>query len=150
MRAAVICPKCQRERRPDESSCARCGLSSANWDRYAPGASDVLDEAWADLQTRWNDDDAHRKFLETAAGADALDVAAAHYRSRRDEGRSDARSEQGLRRAASLAENLYAARAQADRMRLPGAWLRIVGQLSAAVIVLGLVWALIFVFTRHR
>jgi hypothetical protein len=152
MRAPLACPKCQRERRPGEAACARCGLEVDRWDGFAaaPPAHEALDAAWAALLTSWEDNDAHRRFLEAAAHMDALDIAAARYQERRREYPSDARADTGLRRAASLAENLQAARAQAERLRVPGAWLRIVGQLFAAVIVLGLVWALLFVFTRAR
>jgi len=144
MRMPLVCPKCQREHRPGESACARCGLLVARWESFRDETAPCppVDEAWAALQTRWDDDAAHRRFLETAAMADALDLAARLYRRRRQEHPSDARAAEGLRRAASMAESLHAARAAERRPPTPSPLWRIVSLLGAAVVVLSLVWIL--------
>jgi hypothetical protein len=155
MRFQTVCPKCQRERMPappgKEDACARCGLLVARWDGFKVEIPSLppLDAAWADLQNRWADDDAHRKFLDLAADLGGLDLAAAHYRTVRDERPSDVRAEAGLRRASNLAQSLYAAHAQADRTRTPSGALRAAGLVGAIVVVLAAMWAFYFVFTRR-
>jgi hypothetical protein len=111
----------------------------------------VVDDAWERLQNDWHSDEAHRKFLELSASCDGLDVAAAHYRTARRDltfGADDTRAETGLRRAASMAENLYATRAQAARTRMPSGWSRVVGLVGAILIVLVGMGAAFLLLTR--
>jgi hypothetical protein len=144
MRMPIVCPKCQREHRPGESACARCGLLVARWESYRDETPPCppVDAAWTELQTRWDDDAAHRRFLETASRADALDLAARYYRRRRQEAPNDVRAAEGLRRAASMAESLHAARAVERRPTRPSPVWRLVSLLGASVVVLGLIWIL--------
>jgi hypothetical protein len=142
MREQVACPKCGRERRPGEEACARCGLRTALWDGWREEMPSIpaLDEAWEKLQHEWEDERAHRRFLEQAAQLDALDLAAAHYRQRRRENPNDARAEEGLKRAAQLAVNVYAQKAQAERTTPPSGWWRVGGLIGALVIILAGFW----------
>ncbi len=151
MRELMSCPKCQREKRPGEESCARCGLMVRNWEsfHFSPPALQPVDDAWVKLQSDWHNDEAHRKFLELSAACDGLDVAAAHYRQARQERPEDPKAETGLKRAASLAENIYATRAQADRTRMPTGWSRVVGLVGAIVIVLVGMGAAFFLLTKR-
>jgi hypothetical protein len=146
MRLPVACPKCHTERRPGESACARCGLLVVRWESYRDEVAPCppVDEAWAALQTRWDDDAAHRHFLEAASRADALDLAARHYRRRKQEHPNDPRAAEGLRRAASMAEHLHAARAAERRPTTPSPLWRLASLFGAAVVVLGLVWIMSF------
>ena len=148
MRVPTTCPKCQRERRPGEEACARCGLLVVRWQGFVPELPSVpeADAAWQALQGEWESADAHRRFLETASALDALDVAAARYREARRDRPGDAKADEGLRRAVSLAESLYAQKAQSARTRMPSGWLRVAGLIGAIVVLvvaLGLFfWAL--------
>jgi len=138
-----VCPKCQRERKPTEQACARCGLRVDLWEgfRVELPSSPPVDEAWERLKADWHSDDAHRRFLEQAASFDGLDVAAALYREAwrqaRRESSDDPRAQEGLRRAGALAESLYAQKAHAARTRVPSGWIRVAGFLGAIVIILG-------------
>ena len=90
----------------------------AHWGHFAataPPVDPVLDAPWAALELAWDQDGAHGKFLDAAASADALDVAAAHYRRRRDANPEDARARAGLERTLMLAQRIYQARAQSER-----------------------------------
>jgi hypothetical protein len=145
VRVPIVCPKCQRERKPGEDACARCGLLVARWEGFVlelPSVPEV-DAAWKQLQDVWHEADAHRRFLEQASSLDALDVAAARYREAKRERPGDARAEDGLRRAVSLAESLYAQRAQAARTAMPSGWLRVAG-LVGAILVLSVALGLLF------
>ena len=91
----------------------------AHWERFAasaPPPDPVIDAPWAKLEAAWDEDAAHAKFLDAAAAADALDVAAAHYRRRRDANPDDARATSGLERTLMLAQRIYQARAQSERV----------------------------------
>src|SRR5215470_10497176 len=147
MRELVACPKCGRERRPGDEACARCGLRVALWEGWKEEIPSipVLDEAWQKLQGEWNDERAHRRFIEQAAQLDALDVAAAHYRHVKRERADDARAEEGLKRAAQLAVSLYAQKAQAARTVPPSGWWRIAGLIGAIVIILAGFWSAWFI-----
>ncbi len=147
----TVCPKCQRERRPAEDACARCGLAVARWESFTDGVTPhpAIDAAWTDLDARWSDADAHRRFLELAASADALDLAAAHYKKRLGSDPSDERARKGLERAASLAETLHAARIDADRVRAP-IWLRIAGYLGGGLVAIVLLYGLWFAIRGSR
>ncbi|MFI5289688.1 MAG: hypothetical protein ACHQ17_08555, partial [Polyangia bacterium] len=70
MRIATSCPKCQRERRPGEDACARCGLLVARWEGFLLELPLLppVDQAWDELLRAWHDDEAHRRFLQIAAG----------------------------------------------------------------------------------
>ncbi len=90
----------------------------ARWAHFAadaPPVDPVIDVPWATLEAAWDEDGAHAKFLDAAASADALDVAAAHYRRRRDGNPEDARARAGLERTLLLAQRIYQARAQSER-----------------------------------
>lgn len=152
MRLATACPKCQRERIPGEDSCARCGLLVARWEGFA--AEDpthpMLEEPWQKLEASWNDDAAHSAFLELASTVDALDVAAAKYRRRKQAAPEDARAERGLARAVSMAQTLYVARAQAERPPRAPVILKIVGTMFAGLILLAAIYVVIVTFARPR
>jgi hypothetical protein len=117
----------------------------SGWDGYAVDVPThpALDEPWAALLSRWNDDAAHARFLELAATADALDVAAARYRQRRQVDRDDARAHKGLERAVLLAQRLYQARAQAERPPRAPLLLKIAGTMFAGLILMAAVWVLV-------
>ncbi len=139
----TVCPKCQRERRPGDDACARCGLTVTRWESFTDevAAHPALDAAWAELEPRWSDPDAHRRFIELAASADALDLAAAHYRRRLKADSSDERARKGLARAGSLAESLHAARLDAERLRTP-IWLRMAGYLGGGLVAIVLLYGI--------
>jgi len=61
-----------------------------------PDADDPLDEAWADVEARWDDAAAHKKFLALADTLDRLADAGKRYRSVRegDPGRAALASQQ--------------------------------------------------------
>jgi hypothetical protein len=144
VRVATVCPKCHRERKPGEDSCARCGLLVTRWEGFVLQVPrlEPVEQAWQALLLSWNDDEAHRRFLEQASAYDGLDVAAALYRKARLDRPGDPRADEGLRRAAALAQNLYASRSQAERTRSPSGILRVVGLIGAVVVVLGAMWVM--------
>jgi len=152
VRLATACPKCQRERIPGEDSCARCGLLVARWEGFAveDPSHPMLEEPWQKLEASWNDDAAHSAFLELASTADALDVAAAKYRRRKQASPGDARAERGLQRAVSMAQTLYVARAQAERPPRAPVILKIVGTMFAGLILLAAIYVVIVTFARPR
>jgi hypothetical protein len=146
------CPKCQQERRDGASSCPRCGLVVVRWERFAataPPIDPVLDAPWASLEAAWADDAAHSRFLDAAAGADALDVAAAHYRRRRQADPDDARAAGGLERTLLLAQRIYQARAEAERT-VPQSLktMRVVGTLFAGLLLGAVVYILLKVMSH--
>jgi hypothetical protein len=145
VRVSTVCPKCQRERRPGDDACARCGLLLSRWESYSDevAAHPAIDAAWSALESSWEDADAHRRFLELCAGADGIDLAAAHYRARLRRASDDSRARAGLERALTLVERLHAARVDADRIRTP-LWLRLMGYLAGGLVALVLLWGLLF------
>ena len=154
MRGMIVCPKCQREALPGDAACARCGLLVAKWEGfiYERPKLEPVDEAWARLEASWEDDLAHRKFLELSASVDGLDVAAAHYQAVRRSRPDDARAQEGVRRSVALAQSVYTARSQAERIR-PATWstgaMRVGGLLGAIVVVLAFVGTLLFLWRQH-
>ena len=152
MRLPTVCPKCQRERLPGEDSCARCGLLVIRWEGYANAAPThpALDQPWAALEARWQDDDAHARFLEVAATVDALDVAAARYRTRKRAQPGDERAARGLVRAVSMAQTIYVARAQAERPPRAPVILKLVGTLFAGMILIGAIWVALLALRHQR
>lgn len=150
VRLPTHCPKCQRERRPAEDACARCGLLVARWEGFQVEfpSFEPVDTAWAELLKAWEDDGAHRRFLDGAAHAGGLDVAAARYRQILRERPADPRAEGGLRRAASLAENLCAGRAREARAGMPLGLVRVLGLAGAIAVVLGAIWTVFMLAKR--
>lgn len=148
MGVSTVCPKCERERRPEEAACARCGLLVARWPRFQPPpiAHELVDASWAALEALWEDDSAHARFLDEASRAEALDVAATRYRERARKQPGDERARAGLTRAALLAERLHDARAAAPSE--PPGWVRGVG-VAGALVVLGAALWLLSVALRH-
>jgi hypothetical protein len=146
----TVCPKCQRERRPGEDACARCGLTVTRWESFTDEVAPhpAIDAAWAELESRWNDADAHRRFLDLAASADGLDLAAAHYRKRLKGDPSDERARKQLERASALAETMHAARLNAERVRTP-IWLRVAGYLGGGLVAIVLLWGIWLALRGH-
>ncbi|HZS41138.1 MAG TPA: hypothetical protein VFF06_30120 [Polyangia bacterium] len=144
MRVSIVCPKCQHERRPGDDACRRCGLLVSRWESFTDAVTPhpAIDAAWEALQSSWEDADAHRRFLELCAGADGLDLAAAHYRSRLRRAPPDSRARAGLDRALHLVETLHAARVDADRIKTP-IWLRLAGYLAGGLVALVLVYGIL-------
>lgn len=124
----------------------------ARWEGFLPDVPShpPVDAAWAKLKQQWEDDVAHRQFLDQAAQFDGLDVAAALYRGARRERPDDARAEDGLRRAALLAQNLYAAKSQAERTRMPSQIMRVLGVVGAMMVIASALATFYFLFRRHR
>jgi hypothetical protein len=152
MRVLSHCPKCQLERRPGADGCARCGLLVTRWETFAAEtpAHPVLDPLWSALVSRWNDDGAHQRFLDAAAIADALDLAAARYRQRYYADRDDARAQGGLERAVRLAQTLYEARARSERPPRAPLILKIAGTMCAGLVLIAAVWVLVATWFNHR
>jgi hypothetical protein len=138
MRLVTACPKCQTERLPNARACPRCGLSVDRWEGFIVAAPShpLLDRLWEEVVGHWENDQAHARFLDGAASAGGLDLAAARYRIARKQRPGDGRAEAGLRRALSLAENLHHIHAHNTRPRAVGAWFRVVGYLAGGFIVL--------------
>src|SRR6476469_7668813 len=114
MSLPATCPKCQRTRQAGQDACAQCGLLVTRWEGFqleVPSLEPV-DKAWSDLQAQWTDDEAHQRFLDMAAQFDGLDVAAALYNKRSMDEPQDGRAREGLSRAVTLAQTLYAAKAR--------------------------------------
>jgi len=147
-----VCPKCQRERMPAEESCARCGLLVARWEGYAleEPTHPALEEPWAALEAKWQDEAAHLAFLELAAAADGLDVAAAKYRRKKLAEPGDTRAQWGVDRAVGMAQTLYVARARAERPPRAPVILKLAGTLFAGLILLAAIWALVVVLGNRR
>jgi len=153
VRLATACPKCQRERVPGATACARCGLLVERWDGFAAvePQNEALDEPWQRLESvEWHEDGAHARFLELAASVDALDVAAAKYRRRARAAPEDDKARRGLERAANMAQTLYEARAKAERPPRAPVVLRVVGTMFAGLILLAAIYAVIVTFTGKR
>jgi hypothetical protein len=119
------------------------------WGAYQPlELSDpVVDAAWQKLEGNWHEPQAHARFLEAAAAADSLTVAAARYRQIRDLRPDDARATEGLRRAAQMAATLYQMR-RGPLIPKNYFFFRVIGWLSAGLVVLALLWAVHFLFSR--
>jgi hypothetical protein len=120
----------------------------AHWERFAasaPPPDPVIDAPWAALEAAWDDDGAHTKFLDAAVAADALDVAAAHYRRRCDGNPDDARAKTGLTRTLLMAQRIYEARAQSERTPPPSLkTLKLAGALFAGL----MFGAVIYIFMK--
>jgi hypothetical protein len=121
----------------------------ARWEDFAaaappPPLDPLLDAPWAALDAAWDEDSAHARFLDAAAAADALDVAASHYRRRRDANPGDARARAGLERTLLLAQRIYQARAQAERPLPPEMrTLKLVGTLFAGLLLGAVIYLLL-------
>jgi hypothetical protein len=152
VRLSTVCPKCQRERLPGEDACARCGLLVARWEGHSleEPTHPALDTPWVELEASWQEDAAHRRFLELAAGCDGLDVAAARYRKRALDDPADARAQRGLERAVAMAQTLYVARAAAERPPRAPAILKLVGTMFAGFILIAAVWVMVVALRTHR
>jgi len=123
----------------------------ARWDGFALDipTHPALDQPWAELMAAWDDDTAHARFLEAAATADALDVAAARYRQRRQADRDDLKAQKGLERAATLAQRLYQMRARSERPPKAPVVLRVFGTLCAGLILIAAIWVLVVAVRSH-
>jgi hypothetical protein len=123
----------------------------ARWEGFAvvTPTHPALDGPWAEVEAAWTDDSAHARFLEAAAAADALDLAAARYRQRRMGNPEDARAQKGLEKAALLAQRLYQMRARNERPPKAPVVLRIVGTMFAGLVLLGAIWVLIVAMRNH-
>jgi hypothetical protein len=87
----ILCEACgavaeaRRVARPDAAvvACSACGaetaLPSEAPPRPAP-AADGDDPAWAELRARWEDEEAHRRFLAAHSDLEGLARAGARYR----------------------------------------------------------------------
>lgn len=150
MRLPTVCPKCQRERMPGEDSCARCGLLVARWEGFAAEepTHPALDEPWRALGASWQDEAAHKRFVELAASVDALDIAAALYRQRQRAVPDDTRAADGLARAVSMAQTLYVTRAELERVPGTPVALRLFGTLFAGLILVAAIWAIVLIVRR--
>jgi hypothetical protein len=148
----TVCPKCQRERVPGEDACARCGLLVTRWEGFAADepTHPALDEPWAKLVDSWDDEAAHARFLELAAAFDGLDVAAARYRKRKLADPNDARAEEGLVRAVTMAQTLYVAKAQAERPPRAPMVLKVVGTMFAGLVLLAAIWVMVVTFSPKK
>jgi hypothetical protein len=137
---------------PTAASCPRCGLLVARWQGFALDVPThpALDQPWEELLRAWDDDTAHARFLEAAASADALDVAAARYRLRRVATPADGRAQKGLEKAANLAQRLYQMRARSERPPKAPIILRIVGTMFAGLILLAALWVLWTALSQRR
>ncbi len=76
----------------------------------------ALDRAWAEVESHWEDDDAHRRFIALCAMQGALPTAGQRYRAVRDS--DPARSERARRQIDAV---LAAALASLDLTRDPRA-----------------------------
>jgi hypothetical protein len=108
-----------------------------------------LDPLWETVVAAWSDEAAHQHFLDTAAQVDALDVAAARYRERRQADPNDAQAQSGLERAVRLAQTMYEMRARAERPARPPVALRVGGTVGAGLVLLATVWMLWRAFAGH-
>jgi hypothetical protein len=144
MRTPMTCPKCQRERVPGKDACVRCGLLVERWDGFGSiePSLPALDQPWDELQGKWEDAEAHLRFLDLAASLDGLDVAAAKYRRVNLARPDDDRAQTGLRQAAERAQRLYVARAQMERPPRAPAILKLLGTMFAGLILLAALWAM--------
>jgi hypothetical protein len=124
----------------------------ARWEGFAADVPThpALDRPWAEVEAAWEDDTAHARFLEAAASADALDIAAARYRQRRMANPEDGRAQKNLEKAAVLAQRLYQMRARAERPPKAPVVLRIVGTMFAGLVLLGAIWVLIVAMRNHQ
>jgi hypothetical protein len=117
----------------------------ARWEGFALDVPThpALDQPWAELVAAWDDDSAHARFLEAAATADALDVAAARYRQRRQADGEEPRAQKGLERAANLAQRLYQMRARSERPPKAPVVLRVLATIFAGLILMAAVRVLV-------
>jgi hypothetical protein len=137
---------------PTAASCPRCGLLVTRWGGFALDVPThpALDQPWEELLGAWDDDTAHARFLEAAATADALDVAAARYRQRRLVTPDDGRAQRGLEKAATLAQRLYQMRARSERPPKAPIVLRVVGTMFAGLILVAALWVLWTALSQRR
>lgn len=123
MNVRDACPKCGAPRRAESAACPKCGLLVSKWDTFArsvPTPTATLQAAWEKLQTDWQNEAAHKRFVDFAANQHELDVAAALYRAYADANPSDSRARDGMERTAKIAAVLGGRDA---KIVVPG-WLR--------------------------
>jgi hypothetical protein len=156
--APTVCPKCQRERRAGEDACAKCGLLVSRWAGFANEIQShpLLDALWGKVEESWEDDARHARFLDEAAAAGALDLAAARYATRlrqhsNSEGGSDSdsdpRARAGLERATRLALQLQKLTADSD-LGQAARWLKVAGAAVAIALFAATLWVLFQSFRR--
>ena len=125
------CPKCGHPRGGAEA-CSRCGLVFARWDALTPEDDPPhLVTAWQALETRWEDDDAHRRFVDRCLAEGALAFAARRYRSRDDE-----TARRQLTTLTTIA--VQTLRGVTTRPRLSPRGARLLGLLVLALVLVGL------------
>jgi hypothetical protein len=135
------------------AACPRCGLLTARFAAFVdePEAHPVLDARWAALSARlpragvagsavasggaWEDEAAHREFVDEAARQGGLDIAAQRYRQHLRAHPDDPVAKQALARLALLAEQLQRVAAEGERAAA--------GRLRRAADAVTLVWALV-------
>ena len=82
---AERCPKCG-EPRSDGDACTKCGLVFARWNpKQEVEPSGEAAELWEQLESRWDDESLHQRFLTICLERKALSFAARCYRSHDDE-----------------------------------------------------------------
>ncbi len=128
----------------------RCGLLMARWPGFlAEIPSDPpVDAAWQVLLANWDDDLAHKRFLEKAAQHDGLDVAAALYREAQRKRPDDLRAAAALKRSVVLAQDLYAAKSLASRPPVATTLTRVIAIGVAVVLVCAALSIVYFVYHR--
>jgi hypothetical protein len=99
------CPRCGAET-AERDACARCGLRREHRERFAADTTlpPGLAEKWADVLARWDEPAVHAIFLEECAQAEALDLAAARYRTQAGDPAHADRCRSSLDRIVALAE----------------------------------------------
>ncbi len=98
-----FCPKCIAPRLASALSCPQCGLL---YDQFAPeevSPSEELALAWAALQPRWAEPEAHDGFLSLALGQGELASAGRLYRIRLVERPDDAQAQRAREEVVRLA-----------------------------------------------
>jgi hypothetical protein len=101
------CPKCGKVVAEDAAACAACGLRREKFAAFAAAPPDEpapVAAAWAECRARWTDGDAHDRYLDAVAAAQAFGAGARRYREALRERPADERARRGLDRVTRMAE----------------------------------------------
>ncbi|MEM1007946.1 MAG: hypothetical protein AAGJ35_02980 [Myxococcota bacterium] len=121
------CPKCGAEKRNDLDHCVQCGLVFSNVGKTFFADTDVfashprantLREAWQHVQSDWQDEERHQRFLNQCRGLGAWETAGLLYRRERRFRVDDPLLAKQLERLVQIAQEELCQKPQRSRLTL--------------------------------
>ena len=147
--AADACPKCGAARRPEATSCASCGLSTARMDVYAnerdAAVPEIVKAAWARVLEAWNEAQRHDALFALAAAHTAYAWIGGRYREQARARPGDPIAEKQIDRLLRASEATLRATATTRKEPASSSYKGTIAILGVLVIVimLGVVYAII-------